>query len=240
MVMGTWPYMAPEQILGRSVDARTDVFAFGVVLYEMVTGRPPFLGDSPVAVASKQVLEQPTPPSRLNPDVSPDLDAVILRALAKNPANRYGSAVDFRGDLERIRRGSPVEATPLLPPPAGATQVIHREPAERTSLLSPSELEPERSRWWIPVLVTLLILAVLGACCSSSRITGRRRGPRAVARPSNVVGDRFSGPAGPSRTRGSRSRRRRSPPRRRSSPTPSRAPWSSRTRPRTPRWRRAR
>jgi beta-lactam-binding protein with PASTA domain/tRNA A-37 threonylcarbamoyl transferase component Bud32 len=160
-VLGTASYLSPEQAQGQPVDGRSDLYSLGCVLFEMVTGRPPFLGDSPVAVASKHVLEQPTPPSRLNPDVSPDLDAVILRALAKNPANRYQTAEEFREDLERVRRGQPVNATPLLP--AGTTQVIDR-PASRTAVLPPTaqyEPEPERSNWWVPVLVTLLILGLL-------------------------------------------------------------------------------
>ncbi len=160
-VLGTASYLSPEQAQGQPVDGRSDLYSLGCVLFEMVTGRAPFLGDSPVAVASKHVLEQPTPPSRLNPDVSPDLDAVILRALAKNPANRYQTAEEFREDLERVRRGQPVNATPLLP--AGTTQVIDR-PASRTAVLPPTaqyEPEPERSNWWVPVLVTLLILGLL-------------------------------------------------------------------------------
>jgi len=160
-VLGTASYLSPEQAQGQPVDGRSDLYSLGCVLFEMVTGRPPFLGDSPVAVASKHVLEQPTPPSRLNPDVSPDLDAVILRALAKNPANRYQTAEEFREDLERVRRGQPVNATPLLP--AVTTQVIDR-PASRTAVLPPTahhEPEPERSNWWVPVLVTLLILGLL-------------------------------------------------------------------------------
>lgn len=160
-VLGTASYLSPEQAQGQPVDGRSDLYSLGCVLFEMVTGRAPFLGDSPVAVASKHVLEQPTPPSRLNPDVSPDLDAVILRALAKNPANRYQTAEEFREDLERVRRGLPVNATPLLP--AGTTQVIDR-PASRTAVLPPTahqEPEPERSNWWVPVLVTLLILGLL-------------------------------------------------------------------------------
>ena len=165
-VLGTASYLSPEQAQGQPVDGRSDLYSLGCVLYEMVTGRPPFLGDSPVAVASKQVLEQPVPPSRLNRDVSPDLDAVILRALAKNADNRYQSAEEFRHDLERVRRGLPVEATPLLPatPAAGTTRVIHHDvaPAHRTAVLEPEPAIEERSRWWIPVLVTLLILAVLG------------------------------------------------------------------------------
>ncbi|MGZ8636834.1 MAG: Stk1 family PASTA domain-containing Ser/Thr kinase [Actinomycetota bacterium] len=194
-VLGTASYLSPEQAQGQPVDGRTDIYSLGCVLFEMVTGRPPFLGDSPVAVASKQVLEQPTPPSRLNPDVSPDLDAVILRALAKNPENRYASADDLRADLERVRRGMPVEATPLLPAAAGATQVIQREPSAPTAVLPPAAAEPERSRWWIPVLVTLLILAVLGGVlfvlAQNLLNDDEEPGSQLVAVP-NVVGERFN------------------------------------------------
>src|ERR687891_2165023 len=109
-VLGTASYLSPEQAQGHPVDVRSDIYSLGCVLYEMVAGRPPFPGDSPVTVASKHVLEQPTPPSQINQDVSPDLDAVILRALAKNPANRYQSATEMREDLERVKRGQPVEA----------------------------------------------------------------------------------------------------------------------------------
>jgi serine/threonine-protein kinase len=152
-VLGTASYLSPEQAQGQPVDARSDLYSLGCVVYEMVTGRPPFTGDSPVTVASKQVLEQPVPPSRLNHDVTPDLDAVILRALAKNPANRYQAAAEFRADLDRARRGLPVEATPLLAPTAAATQVL------------PAQVAPPpepKSRWWIPVLVAVGILAILG------------------------------------------------------------------------------
>ena len=158
-ILGTASYLSPEQAQGQPVDGRSDIYSLGCVLYEMVTGRPPFLGDSPVAVASKQVLEQPTPPSRLNPDVTADLDAVILRALAKNPANRYQSAEEMRADLERAKRGLPVDATPLLP--AGATQVLDRPPAHATEVLPPTE--PERRTNWVPIVVTLVLIALLGA-----------------------------------------------------------------------------
>jgi len=163
-VLGTASYLSPEQAQGQPVDARSDIYSLGCVLFEMVTGRPPFPGDSPVTVASKHVLEQPTPPSQLNQDVSPDLDAVILRALAKNPANRYQSATEIREDLERVKRGQPVEATPLLPAGLGTTQVIHRDQPAHTAVLPPTgpPEEEERSRWWIPVLVTLSILGLLG------------------------------------------------------------------------------
>ena len=157
-VLGTAAYLSPEQAQGQPVDQRSDLYSLGCVLYEMVAGRPPFTGDSPVAVASKQVLEQPVPPSKLNPDVSPQLDAVIMRTLAKNPANRYGSAEEFRQDLERERRGESVEATPLLPESA-ATQVLSRPGGRDTMVLPPQE--PDRSRWWV-WLVVLLVLAALG------------------------------------------------------------------------------
>jgi len=157
-VLGTAAYLSPEQAQGQPVDQRSDLYSLGCVLYEMVAGRPPFTGDSPVAVASKQVLEQPVPPSKLNPDVSPQLDAVIMRTLAKNPANRYGSAEEFRQDLERARRGESVEATPLLPESA-ATQVLSR-PGGRDTMVLPLQ-EPDQNRTWV-WLVVLLVLAALG------------------------------------------------------------------------------
>jgi beta-lactam-binding protein with PASTA domain/predicted Ser/Thr protein kinase len=195
-VLGTAAYLSPEQAQGQPVDGRTDIYSLGCVLYEMVTGRPPFTGNSPVTVASKQVLEQPTPPSKLNPDVSPDLDAVILRALAKNPENRYQAAEELRADLERVRRGLPVEATPLLPVAPAATQVIQRDPAAATAVLPPPEPEPEpeRSRWWVPVLVTLLILGILGVALfllARNLLGGEEDEPTVVAVP-NVVGLRFA------------------------------------------------
>ena len=158
-IMGTAAYLSPEQAQGLPNDGRSDIYSLGCVLYEMVTGRPPFLGDSPVAVASKQVLEQPVPPSRLNPDITADLDAVILRTLAKNPANRYQSADEMRADLERAKRGLPVLATPLLA--AGATQVLDPPPAQATQVLPPPE--PERGTNWVPIVVTLILIALLGA-----------------------------------------------------------------------------
>ena len=203
-VLGTASYLSPEQAQSQPVDGRSDLYSLGCVIYEMVTGRPPFLGDSPVAVASKQVLEQPVPPSRLNRDVSPDLDAVILRALAKNPDNRYQTAEEFRQDLERVRRGLPVEATPLLPAgaaaAAGTTRVISHEatPAARTAVLEPTTAPvEERSRWWIPVLVTLLVLGLLAlvlfVLAKSLLNDDTNPGPTgALVTVPSVVGDQFS------------------------------------------------
>src|SRR5436190_3981795 len=99
-VLGTAQYLSPEQAQGLPVTAASDIYSIGVMLYEALTGRVPFEADSPVAVALKQVSEQPRPPSRLNPQVPRALDAVVLRALAKDPANRFASADEFMRALD--------------------------------------------------------------------------------------------------------------------------------------------
>ncbi len=159
-VLGTAAYISPEQAQGQSVDGRSDIYSLGAVVYEMLAGRPPFVGDSPVAVAYKQVNESPVPPSQVNADVPPRLDAVVMRALAKNPANRYQTADDFRADLERARQGQQVEATPLMPMGAEATQVINRP--QQTSVLPPQDPPPGSGRKvWLGVLIGILAVAVL-------------------------------------------------------------------------------
>jgi len=109
-VMGTATYFSPEQAQGFAVDGRTDVYALGVVLYEMVTGAPPFQAESPVAVAMKHVREPPAAPSTLAPDLPPDLERIILAAMAKDVASRYQSAEAMRDDLVAFERGRPVTA----------------------------------------------------------------------------------------------------------------------------------
>jgi serine/threonine-protein kinase len=119
------------------VDARSDVYSTGCLLYELVTGAPPFSGDTPVAVAYQHVREDPVPPSQVEPDVSPAVDAIVLKAMAKNPAHRYQSAALMRIDLERALAGQPVEAAPVLTEdhatvlPAPATTVLVRQPQRR-------------------------------------------------------------------------------------------------------------
>ena len=161
-VLGTASYLSPEQAQGGPVDARTDIYSLGAVLYELLTARPPFTGDSPVAVAYKQVNEAPAVPSSLNPDVPARLDAVVMKALSKNPSNRYQSAEEFSADLARVIAGQEVEATPLMPAAIGdATQVISR-PAAQTAVLPPPE-EPKGSgrKVWLGVLIGLLLFALL-------------------------------------------------------------------------------
>src|SRR5205807_10018208 len=104
-VIGTAQYLSPEQARGEAVDARSDVYAAGCVLFELLTGEPPFTGDSPVAVAYQHVREDPKPPSALNPRVPSSLDAIVLKAMAKGPANRYQSSAEMRGDLVRVLSG---------------------------------------------------------------------------------------------------------------------------------------
>jgi serine/threonine-protein kinase len=113
-VIGTAQYLSPEQARGEGVDARSDVYSVGCLLYELVTGTPPFTGDSPVAVAYQHVREDPRLPSSINPAVPPELDAILLKAMSKNPANRYQSAADMRNDLLRALAGQRVEATPVM------------------------------------------------------------------------------------------------------------------------------
>ena len=160
-VIGTPTYLSPEQAQGQAVDARSDIYSLGCVLYELLAGRPPFTGDTPVAIAYKQVNETPVPPSAHNPDVPPRLDAVVMKCLAKNPANRYQTAEELAADLERVQQGQDVEATPLLAGAGDATQVIAR-PAP-TQLMQPPEPEGSSRKVWLGVLIGLLIFALLAA-----------------------------------------------------------------------------
>jgi serine/threonine-protein kinase len=111
-VIGTAHYLSPEQARGEAVDTRSDVYSAGCVLFELLTGEPPFTGDTPVVVAYQHVGEDPRRPSELNPAISPALDAVVLKALTKNPANRYQSAAEMLAHLMRVRsRHQPLAST---------------------------------------------------------------------------------------------------------------------------------
>ncbi|MDX6346602.1 MAG: eukaryotic-like serine/threonine-protein kinase [Streptomyces sp.] len=110
MVVGTAQYLSPEQALGRQVDARSDLYSTGCLLYELLAVRPPFTGESPVAVAYQHVQEEPLPPSVYDPGLAPEIDAIVLRALAKDPNYRYQSADDMRADIEAYLDGRAVAA----------------------------------------------------------------------------------------------------------------------------------
>jgi eukaryotic-like serine/threonine-protein kinase len=104
-IVGTAQYLSPEQARGARVDPRSDIYSLGIVLYEMLTGRVPFTGDTAVEIAMKHLSDVPEPPSKLRVDVPHDLDAVVMRALAKDPEQRYGSAEEMDADLARVARG---------------------------------------------------------------------------------------------------------------------------------------
>src|SRR4051812_32237051 len=157
-VIGTAQYLSPEQARGESVDARSDVYATGCVIYELLCGHPPFVGDNPVSVAYQHVREDPRAPSESNPDVTPAIDAIVLKALAKNPANRYQSAGEMRADLLRAAAGRPVLATPVMRE-ADHTAMIASPSANRgasTQLTARVAPPPRRSNTWIAVALTLL------------------------------------------------------------------------------------
>lgn len=125
-VMGTATYFSPEQAQGKNVDPRSDLYSLGIVLFEMITGNPPFLGDSPVAIAYKHVQEAPPRPTSINPAVPKSLEGIIARMLAKNPDQRYASAEDVRADLRRFREGQPLTGVPA----AGAALAQDQTPTQ--------------------------------------------------------------------------------------------------------------
>jgi eukaryotic-like serine/threonine-protein kinase len=176
-VIGTAQYLSPEQARGERVDARSDLYSAGCLLYELLTGRPPFTGDSPVAIAYQHVREAPVPPSQVDPDVPPWADAIVLKAMEKDPADRYQSAGDMRNDLQRALNGAPV-AAPMQTQAYGAgtrrmgatgTQV-----AGATSAIPPynygqdngsdyGEPPSRRKVWpWVVVGVIVLLLIIGG------------------------------------------------------------------------------
>ena len=121
-VIGTAQYLSPEQARGETVDARSDIYSTGCLLYELLTGRPPFIGESPVSVAYQHVREEARPPSQFNPDVSGHVDHIVAKALAKRTDERYQSAADMGADIERVLAGHGV-APAAAPRPASATTV---------------------------------------------------------------------------------------------------------------------
>jgi beta-lactam-binding protein with PASTA domain/tRNA A-37 threonylcarbamoyl transferase component Bud32 len=142
LIMGTSQYLSPEQAQGKPVDARSDLYSIGIVLYEMLTGRVPFDAESPVAVALKQVSERPVPPRELNPEIPAALESVVLRAMEKSPARRFADADEFIAALQTGHL-EPIAPPPALPPVAEVW-----------------EEERRGRRWWVWLLVVLALAAI--------------------------------------------------------------------------------
>jgi eukaryotic-like serine/threonine-protein kinase len=176
-VIGTAQYLSPEQARGETVDARSDLYSTGCLLYELLAGRPPFVGDSPVSVAYQHVREVPVPPSQLDPEITPEIDAVVLKALAKDPDDRYQSAAEMRADISRLLSGEQTTAqrtTAVVPMAAGAMAanaydtpthvagpptILPREDVEEGEY---EEEEPQKSRVGLAILIGALIVLALG------------------------------------------------------------------------------
>jgi eukaryotic-like serine/threonine-protein kinase len=169
-VIGTAQYLSPEQARGDSVDARSDVYSLGCVLYEILTGEPPFIGDSPVAVAYQHVREDPVPPSQRHAGISADLDAVVLKSLAKNPDNRYQTAAEMRADLIRVHSGEAPEAPKVLTDAERTSLLASAPPTDRTppteQLPRPAGQYVDRDRGqsvgrWLIAVAVLAVLTVV-------------------------------------------------------------------------------
>ena len=181
-VMGTAQYLSPEQARGEVVDARSDLYSTGVLLYELLVGRPPFTGESAVSIAYQHVSEMPSPPSQVDSGVSPEIDAVVLRALAKRADDRYQSATEFRGDVERAIAGSPVTAAVPTITPDYTQQLAPVEAAgSGDGGYSPDPIYDDRRRrrgragrstlFWI-LSLSAVAIAVLGALAIGRFIFG--------------------------------------------------------------------
>lgn len=171
-VIGTAQYLSPEQARGEAVDARSDVYSTGCLLYELLVGHPPFTGDNPVSVAYQHVRENPIPPSEINRDVGATMDSVVLKAMAKNPINRYQSAAEMRADLLRAAAGRPVDAPTVLTaeertavlPRAGATSVL---PGAYDDQPPDDEKKTSKAVTWILAILALIAIFAVAAFATS-------------------------------------------------------------------------
>lgn len=204
-ILGTAHYLSPEQAQGQPVEAASDLYSLGVVMYEMVTGKLPFDGDNPVAIAMRHVHDAPVPPRNIVPDVPANLEAVILRALGKKPTDRYLTAQAFLDDLRKVQQGQEVippslfqeEPTRILGPAKAAnfagseglqpTQVRRRPPSEIGPAPVYEEEPPRRGSVWPWVLVLILILALAGGAYAIFSAWGSGAASNTAVVP-NVVG----------------------------------------------------
>lgn len=186
-VIGTAQYLSPEQARGETVDNRSDIYSAGCLLYELLINRPPFQGDSPLSVAYQHVREDPVAPSQLDDVITPDIDAITLKALAKDPADRYQDAREMRDDISRLLQGQEVTAplpvtTPVPVAAAAATPPDATEIADFDG--EEDEEEPEKKRRALPIfMVVLAVLAVSGLIATSLWFMNRPEEPEVVMLP---------------------------------------------------------
>ncbi|MFC5151951.1 Stk1 family PASTA domain-containing Ser/Thr kinase [Streptomyces amakusaensis] len=211
-VIGTAQYLSPEQAKGEQVDARSDLYSTGCLLYELLTVRPPFIGDSPVAVAYQHVREEPQTPSNFDPEITPEMDAIVLKALVKDPDYRYQSADEMRADIEACLDGQPVAATAAMamgtsgygyPPEEQPGHALrHPDPAAaQTSMLPPMNPDDggfggyddgrgrrrqRKSSTSTVLLVVSGILVLVGAILIARYVFGDKPDPGEMAVPSIV------------------------------------------------------
>src|SRR3954467_10633476 len=173
-VIGTAQYLSPEQARGESVDARSDVYSTGCLLYELITGVPPFQGDSPVAVAYQHVRENPVLPSARNPELPRVLDSIVMKSLAKNQQNRYQSAGEMQADLQRALADQPVLAEAVMTD-AERTQIIARTPPPPIPLQDgvPGDDDDHRRTGLIWAAVVIALLLVIGAAAYAIVFLGK-------------------------------------------------------------------
>jgi serine/threonine-protein kinase len=157
-VVGTPQYLSPEQGRGEAVDARSDIYSVGCMLYELLVGEPPFTGDSPVSIVVQHVSDAPRQPSAANAEISPDIDSIVLKALAKNPADRYQTAGEMKADIERVLSGQRPVATELFEAPTISSANSVRSPVVSTDKLKTPHV--------LVVVAAVLLVVVSGSAFS--------------------------------------------------------------------------
>ncbi|QDP94920.1 Stk1 family PASTA domain-containing Ser/Thr kinase [Microlunatus elymi] len=194
-VIGTAQYLSPEQARGETVDARSDLYSAGCLMYELLLGRPPFTGESPVSVAYQHVREAPVPPSQLDPSISPEIDAIALKALAKEPDDRYQSAREMKSDINRVLAGeqatvalAPVGAAAVAAEDADATRVVPATlPGSGPEDLDEEDEEPKKKRTGLVVGLIIAIVVVLAALGAGGWYWWNSQHPQAAPPPPKVA-----------------------------------------------------
>ncbi|WP_434592661.1 Stk1 family PASTA domain-containing Ser/Thr kinase [Streptomyces sp. A5-4] len=216
-VIGTAQYLSPEQAKGEQVDARSDLYSTGCLLYELLTVRPPFIGDSPVAVAYQHVREEPQTPSNFDSEITPEMDAIVLKALVKDPDYRYQSADEMRADIEACLDGQPVAATASVGavgyggyPNDQPTTAMHSSDsgAGATSMLPPinpddggygyddrpdrRRQQPKKSNTSTILLIVAGILVLVGAILIGKAFFGENSGSTQDSTVPTLIGERLN------------------------------------------------